>query len=281
MADTIASWLEQSIATLQHAGIETARLDALVLLSDELGQDKSWCLAYPEHKLQRSQIESLNKKIVQRSAHIPLAYIRGRAEFYGREFMVNEQVLVPRPESEAMIELLKESVGRRASGVVICDIGTGSGCLAITAKLELHGAQVYGVDIDPACLEIAQANAEKLHADVTFLSGDLLLPFIEARSPKLEARLIILANLPYVPANYPINIAATHEPRLALFGGGDGLDHYRRFFAQLLSLESKLLCIITEALDTQHQAIAQLAEQAGYTLSDGQNLAQCFRLRDA
>jgi release factor glutamine methyltransferase len=273
MADTIASWLEQSIATLQHAGIETARLDALVLLSDELGQDKSWCLAYSEHKLQRSQVNNLNTKVAQRAQHTPLAYVRGHTEFYGREFEVTRQVLVPRPESEAMIELLKQGVGRRASGVVICDIGTGSGCLAITAKLELPESDVYASDVDPLCLQTARANATNLHADITFLQGDLLQPY--ALQQTADA-LLLLANLPYVPTNYPINQAAAHEPKLALFSGKDGLDEYKQLFAQADTLAQKPLYIITESLLPQHTTLTEIASQAGYKLVAEQNLAQMF-----
>ena len=273
MADTIASWLEQSIATLQHAGIETARLDALVLLSDELGQDKSWCLAYSEHKLQMSQVNFLNTKVAQRAQHTPLAYVRGHTEFYGREFAVTRQVLVPRPESEAMIELLKQAVGRSESGVVICDIGTGSGCLGITAKLELPETDVYASDVDPLCLQTARANATNLHADITFLQGDLLQPY--ALQQTADA-LLLLANLPYVPTNYPINQAAAHEPKLALFSGKDGLDEYKQLFTQADTLAQKPLYIITESLLPQHTTLIQIAFQAGYKLVAEQNLAQMF-----
>ena len=273
MADTIASWLEQSIATLQHAGIETARLDALVLLSDELGQDKSWCLAYSEHKLQRSQVNNLNTKVAQRAQHTPLAYVRGHTEFYGREFEVTRQVLVPRPESEAMIELLKQAVGRSESGVVICDIGTGSGCLAITAKLELPESDVYASDVDPLCLQTARANATNLHADITFLQGDLLQPYALRQTAD---GLLLLANLPYVPTNYPINQAAAHEPKLALFSGKDGLDEYKQLFAQADTLAQKPLYIITESFLPQHTTLTEIASQAGYKLVAEQNLAQMF-----
>lgn len=273
----IRSWLAGQSTRLKEAGVETARLDVLILLSDELGHDKSWCLAYPEHELQRSQIENLHKKIVQRAQHTPLAYIRGRAEFYGREFAANEHVLVPRPESEAMIELLKQAVGRREPSVVICDIGTGSGCLAITAKLEIPEAKVYATDIDPQCLQTAQTNAANLHAEITFLQGDLLKP-LQPITYNLKPT-TLLANLPYVPTGYPVNKAAAHEPKFALFSGLDGLGHYRKLFAQTGSLPAKPVLIITESLMEQHQPLTQIAAHAGYELADEQNLAQVFTVR--
>ena len=170
---TVSEWLSQSQNRLETAGIETARLDSLVLLSDELGHDKAWVLAHPDYILQGSVLKKLNTKIAQRNNHIPLAYIRGKNEFYGREFMVNKHVLVPRPESESMIDLLKRFVGPDSRTTII-DVGTGSGCLAITAKLELTNSTVVALDSSHECLLIAKQNATKLVADITFLESDLL-----------------------------------------------------------------------------------------------------------
>lgn len=267
---TVSSWLEAAQKQLEAAGIDTARLDALVILCDELGKDKSWIFAYPEHILQGSEIEVLNKKIAQRARHTPLAYIRGHAEFYGRDFLVDQRVLVPRPESEAMIDLLLQS-SSLDSHLSIIDVGTGSGCLAITAKLQLPNTHIIAIDIDTACLNIAQKNATNLHAGIEFLQGDLL-----STLPATHEVQTILANLPYVPAAYPVNQAASHEPALALFSGADGLDHYRTLFAQIEQLEHKPTHIITESLLDQHDKLAQIAKDAGYTQVAEQNLAQHF-----
>jgi hypothetical protein len=104
---TIGDWLRTATNQLNDAGIATGRLDCLVLLEDALGYDRAWLLSHPEQELQRSELKKLNTKIVQRVQHIPLAYIRGHAEFYGREFAVNEHTLVPRPETETMLDMLK------------------------------------------------------------------------------------------------------------------------------------------------------------------------------
>lgn len=280
MAETIDNWLRQSTVKLQTVGIATARLDVLVLLCDELGRDKAWVLAHPEYVLKGSVVNKLHTKVMQRAQHIPLAYLRGKAEFYGREFVVNEHVLVPRPESEAMIELLKESVGRRSSGVdkemLIVDVGTGSGCLAITAKLELPQTSVIATDIDPACLAVAKKNAQRLRADIEILCGDLLLslpPIYHIPST------VVLANLPYIPTAYPINKAAAHEPKLALFSGEDGLDHYRELFVQIVQQQARPHYIITEAMHQQHTALLHIASEAGYILHGTNGLAQAFTRR--
>ncbi len=269
---TIYEWLIDTTTKLNGVDIETARLDSLVLLSDELGRDKSWALGHPEYVLQGSEIKNLSTKIAQRQQHTPLAYIRGKAEFYGREFVVNEHVLVPRPESEAIIELLKKLP--LARGTTIIDIGTGSGALAITAALEFPAAQVIATDIDTSALEIAQENANRLHKTIRFAQGDLLHAFSDSGIETQNA--IVLANLPYVPDAYPINLAASHEPSLALFGGTDGLELYEKLCAQLAVLKHKPARIITESLVMQHKKLTDIMYATGYNVQTTDGLAQCF-----
>lgn len=271
-SQTIYNWLASTQQHLLAAGIETARLDALVLLCDELQHEKSWVLANPDYILSTQHIHTLNNLIVQRIQHVPLAYIRGRAEFYGRDFAVNTNVLVPRPESESMITLLMRYTQTHPLKHVI-DIGTGSGALAITAKIELQNVEVTATDIDAQCIQTAQKNAVALGATVEFLQSNLL-----AEVPALPANTALLCNLPYVPADYPINTAATHEPKLALFSGSDGLDHYRALFQQIDTLQNKPICIITESLMQQHIAISALADAQGYNPADDDGLAQLFVL---
>ena len=152
----INAWLAETIERLGQAGIGSARLDALILLEDETGKDRSYLLAHPEMVLPATSVAKLNKQIVQRSTHRPLAYIRGFTEFYGRRFKVNQRVLEPRPESETMIELLKQL---KLDKPVIADVGTGSGAIGITAALEIHTAEVDLYDIDSSCLAVARHNS--------------------------------------------------------------------------------------------------------------------------
>lgn len=271
---TVQQWLQKQTKVLQSAGIETARLDCLVLLEDATKHDRAWLLAHPEQILQSAEIAKLKTWVERRAAHEPLAYIRGKAEFYGRLFAVTHEVLVPRPESEGIIDLLLAYVEHQATptkDTAIVDVGTGSGCLAITAALELPTVQVSATDIDQACLTQAQYNAEQLGADCTFRQADLATDITPATD-----RLIVLANLPYVPTNYPINQAATHEPPRALFGGNDGLDLYRRLFEQITNYSLPVQAIITESLPEQHPSLAAIAAQYGYQLGQSTDLAQLF-----
>ncbi len=268
------TWLQQSQKKLTAAGIVSARLDCLILLEDVLGIDRAAILAHPETEITAPQIDTLNKKITQRAKHVPLAYIRGRVSFFGRDFAINQHVLVPRPETETMIEMLKK-ITSHESRVTILDIGTGSGAIAVTAKLELPKADVVATDIDPACLKIARQNAKQLHADITFLQGDLLEPL---RNPNLvTSDSIIMANLPYVPERYSINQAAEHEPKHAIFGGKDGLNLYRKLWEQIATLPQKPDYIFAESLLSQHENLELLARTAGYVLHQAEGLIQVFK----
>lgn len=171
----ISDWLQQSTKGLEEKGIDTARLDCLVILEDLITKDRSWILAHQDEMLTDEQLRKLDEQLEQRGKHTPLAYIRGKTEFYGREFLINEYVLEPRPESETIIELLKQSVTDGAIERII-DVGTGSGALAITAKLEIPAADIIAIDIDKNCLELAQRNAIKHKADVNCIEGNLLAP---------------------------------------------------------------------------------------------------------
>ena len=176
---TTQKFLRSTIAKLEQAGIGTARLDALVLLEDATGKNRSWLLAHPDFDVKGSTFHTLQQQIKRRLSHEPLAYIRGKTEFYGREFLVNKDVLEPRPESETMLDLLidccKAQPCNKAEPCIV-DVGTGSGALAITAKVELPQAEVIAIDVDPACLEVARKNAKKHSAQIKFLQGNLLEP---------------------------------------------------------------------------------------------------------
>lgn len=276
---TVANWLQNSTTKLTAAGISTARLDCLVLLEDQTHKDRSWLLAHPEHPLTSNQVRNLKTQITQRLHHLPLAYLRHKTEFYGRDFYLDHHVLEPRPESETIIDLLKElfSVHSSIPGT-IADIGTGSGALAITAKLELPHTEVIATDLDPHCLKVASQNAKSHKTNIKLLQGDLLaaLPASLASLPKTEI-FVSLCNLPYVPDSFQINLSALNEPRLAIFGGPDGLDLYRRLFEQTTTLSVKPSHILTEALPPQHSELAAIALSAGYTLSKADDFIQLFK----
>ncbi|HZL07777.1 MAG TPA: HemK/PrmC family methyltransferase [Candidatus Dormibacteraeota bacterium] len=272
---TYGDYLAKATVFLNDAGVGTARLDVLVLLEDITGKDRSWLLAHPEHEFLSSQQKEIQKLLKRRARHEPLAYIRGKTEFYGREFILTPAVLEPRPESETMIELLKTlpTLGSIASKttkpITIADVGTGSGALGITAVLELPKATVNLLDIDPKALEVAKINVDKFTISAKVIKSDLL----SGSSVNYD---ILLCNLPYVPDDYKINLSAAYEPEIAIFGGPDGLDLYRRLFNQVSKRPRQPLYILTEALPPQHRALEQIARHASYKLHSNNDFIQVF-----
>jgi len=248
-------WLKQATNALKAANIGSVRLDALILLEDETQRDRAWILAHPEHEISTQSLKKLNKKLARRAAHEPLAYIRGFSEFYGRKFKVNKRVLEPRPESETMIDLLCKLAksGELRAKSWIADVGTGSGAIGITAAVELHNHHVDAL------------HELHLHCYKRDLLNRPVRPYD-----------VLLANLPYVPDRWKINQAAAMEPRVAIFGGQDGLDLYRRLFEQIKKLSWQPSYIFTESLPPQHQKLAKIAQKAGYKLQKSQDFIQLY-----
>lgn len=259
--------LKRGEKKLASSGISSARLDTLILLEDILHKDRSWVLAHPEHKLSKLQTGRLWRKIERRATHVPLAYIRGHSEFYGRIFKVNRHVLEPRPESETMIDILKRL--NPPAKLSIADIGTGNGAIGITAALEFPSSIVDLYDISSGALAVAKHNSHlhelKMHARKMNLLSRPLRPYD-----------IVLANLPYVPDHWEINQAAMAEPRIAIFGGPDGLDVYRKLFHQLQRFTWQPKYILTEALPPQHDNLAAIASEHGFKLLSSQDFIQVF-----
>lgn len=264
---TTKAWLAHAKDELKSADIPTAELDSLVLLEDCLHIPRANILAHPETVLTDKQQELLDTQIRRRKTHEPLAYIRGKTEFYGQEFIVNQYTLVPRSETEILFDLLKKYV---KPGAVLADIGTGSGAIAITAQLEFPASRVLATDISQECTKITAQNAQQHSVSIKCFIGDLLEPLIDQ---KID---VLLCNLPYVPDNFAINKAAQHEPKLALFAGKDGLDLYDNLFTQLSQRRQKPQYIFTESLPTQHQQLAHLARNCGYQQIEVCDFIQVF-----
>lgn len=264
-------WLHEWQKQIEKADIPTARLDTLILLEDVTGKSRAQLLAHQELELTPAQVDTLQKLVDQRARHVPLAYVRGKTEFYGREFFISPAVLEPRPESETMIDLLKQLVARQPSQKLsLVDVGTGSGALGITAALELPDTEVAMVDIDAAALKVAEQNCERFELTLSCVVDDLL-SHAQRRGVVID---VVLANLPYVPDDYQINTAALHEPRLAIFGGPDGLNLYRRLFEQLETLHAAV--VLTESLPLQHTELTAIAIQHNYQQVQEEDFIQVF-----
>ena len=261
--------LETTVRQLEAAGIGTARLDTFVMLEDVTGKDRAWLLAHPEATLSAQQQVRLQKMCTQRSQHTPLAYVRGFTEFYGKNFVITPAVLEPRPESETMLDILLKLPDLPANAC-LADVGTGSGALGIMAKILLPDLNVELLEIDEAALSVAQNNVDKYTIDAHVIKSDLL-----AQSTQLND--VLLCNLPYVPDDHQVNQAAAQEPHIAIFGGPDGLDVYRRLLQQIVKLSLMPLYILCESLPNQHNALQVLMMPLGYELVEVEDFIQVFR----
>ncbi len=243
----------------------TPKLDIEVLLAHVLQKDRSWLVAHDDYSPTAEELGSFMAYIERRKEGEPLAYILGHKDFYGRHFTVTSDVLTPRPESESFITILREL--RKAERIhTAIDIGTGSGCIAITSKLEFPDMYITATDTSKRALAVAAKNALLHEAAVTFKEQDLLVGDKEGYD-------IVLANLPYVPIpmQHP---SIAYEPSEALYSGEDGLDHYKRLWQQL---ERKhIYFVMTESLESQHKTMTGLAHNAHYTLTKTDGLVQLF-----
>ena len=244
----ISAWLDHAIKQLREIGVDSTRLDAELILANTLRKNRTYLHTHPENDIDPRRVDIANARLRLRLERVPLAYILGYRDFYGRRFTVSPQVLVPRPESEAIIELLKE-LG--VSGKLL-DIGTGSGCLGITAKLEIPKLNVILSDISQPALRVARQNAEKFQADVALIKSNLL----RAVPGKFD---IIIANLPYVDRSWQRSPETNHEPALALFAKDEGLALIYQLIDQLPAHLSPGALIFLEADPRQHGAIIAYA----------------------
>ena len=223
-----------TIAQLRQPGLDPRDIDHIV--AHVTGRDLAHVLAHPETKLNDAQMTQAQALIARRLKHEPLAYLLGSQPFYGRDFFVDAAVLIPRPESELMIDDAKK-LFMRDYVMTIIDVGTGSGALAITAALEWPRASVIATDISADALAVAKKNAGTLRAaNITFLQGDLLVPVI-AQNRQAD---IIFANLPYLPAEEieesPTAEELAYEPQTALLAADGGLALIKRCIGEAVQV---------------------------------------------
>ncbi len=268
----IHQWIVDSQARLESAGISSARLDAFLMLEDTLSTSREKLLAEPEQELSSKQQKQLAKLLKLRLKHVPIAYMRGYSEFYGYNFVVSPAVLVPRPESETLIDQCKLIIRRLQDyhekyyhhsqtnkNISIADVGSGSGALGISLKLECPECEIDLLESDLSALKMSKINVDKFTLNISIIKSDLL----KGSEKNYE---ILICNLPYVPDDYILNKAAEWEPKIALYGGQDGLDLYRKLFVQINKRSFKPLFILTESLPSQHSKLIKIASKANYSL---------------
>ncbi len=246
-------WGKQQLQAIS----ESPALDAQSLLGEVIGKDRAYLLAHSEQRLLPEQAAHFTGWIERAARGEPLAYIIGRRAFFDRMFRVTPDVLIPRPETELLLEQALARLDPQAT-TEVADVGTGSGALAVTLAAHRPHAQVYALDTSPAALGIAEDNARAHGVAITFLHGHLLEPLGE-RGIMVGG---VMANLPYIPTDEMRRLAVSrYEPHLALDGGADGLDLIRQLLAQAVDVCAANAWLLLEIGADQGAAVLELARQ--------------------
>lgn len=284
--------LEQGRKILKKTKIGQSALESELMLSAAIQKPREFIYTHPEYELSRSEERNFANFIKRRAKRIPLAYISGSKEFYGLDFFVNKNVLIPRPETEGLIDLalekIKNNQNKGIGNIDIVDVGTGSGAIIISlaktilsadyspskifqknlggqaTNYSLPPTNFYGLDSSKRAITIAQENAKRLGApNIQFLRGHLLRPYFnQSKNCQLPTAnySLILANLPYLTAYEMKNLQpeVQHEPHRALDGGKDGLDVYRDFFKQLAKFQNSSFAAICEIAPKQKGMLSKI-----------------------
>jgi release factor glutamine methyltransferase len=239
--------------------------EARLLLGHVLQKPLAWLLAHDDEVLDGEALSAFNALIIRRAAGEPVAYLLGYREFFGREFLTTPATLIPRPETELLVERVIEKVGDGETAIKhksrrILDLGTGTGCIAITLALECPDASVFAIDAHEATLNVAQANAQRLDADVRFLHSDW---FAAVGGEKFD---LIVGNPPYIAAEdaHLLQGDLRFEPPAALASGADGLDAIRHIIATAPAYLNSAGELWLEHGYDQAEAVRELLDSAGF-----------------
>jgi len=254
---TIKEWLNQC---------RINQLDAQLILSHVLNKSKEWILAHDDILLPTLKLREINNMQKRRIANEPMAYLLGSKEFFRRNFVVSPNVLIPRPETENLVELVIDKIGDKNAQIL--DVGTGSGCVAITLDLELPNSEVTAVDISQKALKTARKNAKNLKSKIRLQKSDLLSNI--AKKQKFN---LIIANLPYVDRSWQTGAEIEFEPDIALFAPENGLKLIKRLISESPAFLLQKGYLALEADQRQHVEIIEFAKKHGYSLAKINGLA--------
>ncbi|MCL4820482.1 MAG: peptide chain release factor N(5)-glutamine methyltransferase [Vicinamibacteria bacterium] len=259
--NSAAAALREAAARLRAAGVRAAEWDAELLLRHVLGWSRADLVARSGEPLPAEAAERFGALVERRAARLPLQHLTGVQAFWRHEFLVTPEVLIPRPETELLVERALDLLPATGSALVV-DVGTGSGCLALSIAAERPPARVWGLDLSPAALEVARRNAVRLglEARVDWRQGDLLVPVDELHG-QID---LIVSNPPYVDPADPLEPEVRdHEPALALFPPGEPLSVYRRLWPQVAIALRPGGRALVEVGAGQANAVADLAHASG------------------
>lgn len=266
---SIQDILTSGTAYLEARGIEGARHSMQSLMVHVLGCNRTWLYLHYEDPLPEEKLVPLRELLKRRGKGEPLQHLLGSTEFFRREFRTDSRALIPRPETEELVEFALQMAPRR-KGMRVLDMGCGSGIIGITLALELAKQQpeVVMADISEAALSLTLENATALGARVKTYRSDLFAAWdtpAEGAVQPPDLFHLVLANLPYVPEGEAVSAEVQHDPATALYGGADGLDIVRRFVKDTLPHLADRALVMLEVGHDQGEATRALMEELGYT----------------
>jgi release factor glutamine methyltransferase len=269
MTVSISEAVKDASRFLRQAGVPEARREAGSLLAHSLGKNRTFLITHGDDLLDAQRIEVFREAVERRAKGEPLQYITGYQDFFGREFRVSPSVLIPRPETELLVEAALRLLNDSAVPAIVCDVGTGSGCIAITIASERDNVRVAAVDISPAALTVAKQNAvdHSVEDKVVFAISDCFASL----PPGFESFDLIVSNPPYVSAGVVSGLqreVRDHEPALALSPGPDGLSIIRRLIQDAPALLQKSGHLILEIGFDQGEAVRSLINPEVWRLID-------------
>lgn len=254
----IKDWVANASSQLKAIGIPSHILDAEIILAHTIHKNRTFLHSHQEDSLDPKNIEIANARLELRLDRVPIAYIIGHKEFYGRNFHVTPSTLIPRPETETIIDTVKELVSQKSlltDKINLVDVGTGSGCIGITLKLECPEIDVVLLDVSQPAINIATKNSKLLGSDVKIIQSDLLSNY------PLKAN-IIVANLPYIDSTWDfLSTELMHEPSVALYAEKHGLDLIYKLLDQSVNSLHDSGYIVLEAEPLQHDQIIKYAKK--------------------
>jgi len=267
MKASISQAVREAAVMLQNAGVPDARREASSLLSFILAKDRTFLIAHADDVVSDDMLLRFQENVERRAAGEPLQYITGVQDFYGREFCVTPDVLIPRPETELLVEAAIEVSGGRDASTFVCDVGTGSGCIAVTLLCEIKKARAVAVDKSPAALEIARLNAR--NHSVADRAEFVISDCLDALDPREYQFDLIVSNPPYVSASMLPGLqreVRDHEPLIALSPGADGLSLIRRLIQQSHAFLKSNGYLLMEIGFDQAEAVTDLVNDSPWHL---------------
>jgi len=257
----ITGLLQEACFLFKTKKFTAPEMEAELLLAHVLKKDRVFILAHPEFIISQEEAAQFKKLIAKRLKGWSNAVLLGAKEFYGLEFQINKNVLVPRPETEILVDLILEQAKLKPQALIM-DIGTGSGAIIITAfkKIKANQHFFYASDKSAKALEVARLNAKNNQVKVNFLKGDLLKPYLPIFRNKQITEIIIAANLPYLKPAEMEEPSIKKEPKIALLSGADGLRHYQRLFGQIKKAKLAPVFLVCEINPGQAPKIEKLAK---------------------